>query len=373
MGESRRAGSGVEGWMGLGGLAVTARERWQAVLNHQKPDRIPTDYWATEEVTDRLKRELGCGDDWALWKRLEVDRLAGVGPRYVGPVEVEEDRDMWGVRHRWISYGDGVGRYREACEYPLAEAECVEEMERYRWPSADWFDCSDVSRQAEEVLRRGYPLRVGGYEPFLQYCHLRGMERAMMDLGECPEIVDAILDRIVDFYYRLNVRMFEIIGPGRIDVTYVAEDFGTQESLLMSEAMVDRFLKPKMKRMIELAHQFGIKAFHHSDGAIRPLIEGMIAIGIDVLNPIQWRCRGMDRQGLKRDFGDRLVFHGGMDNQQTLPFGRAEDVRKEVLDNLRILGAGGGYILAPCHNLQPITPTENILTMYHTAAAEGWL
>jgi len=81
----------------------------------------------------------------------------------------------------------------------------------------------------------------------------------------------------------------------------------------------------------------------------------------------------MDREGLKRDFGDRLVFHGGVDNQQTLPFGTPGDVRQEVIDNLRILGAGGGYILAPCHNIQPITPTENILALYETAAREGRL
>ena len=112
--------------------------------------------------------------------------------------------------------------------------------------------------------------------------------------------------------------------------------------------------------------------FTHSDGAIRPIIPRLIELGVQVLNPIQWRCAGMDREGLKRDFGDRLVFHGGVDNQQTLAFGSVEDVRQEVLDNLRILGAGGGYILAPCHNIQVVTPPENIVAMYETGYAEGW-
>jgi len=352
---------------------MTPRERWQAVLNRGKPDRVPTDYWATTEVTERLKRELGCADDWALWQRLNVDRLVVVSPRYVGPQLVSGGADIWGLRFRSIEYADGAGEYLEVAAHPLADAVSVEQVHQYPWPSPDWFDVSDLSKQADEVLRRGYPLRAGTYEPFLLYCQLRGMQRAFMDLAESPAMVDAALDHIFDFHYRLNLRAFEAIGAGRIDVTYVAEDLGTQESLLMSEAMVDRFLKPKMSRIIELAKQFGIKVFHHSDGAVRPLIEGMIAIGIDALNPIQWRCCGMDRAGLKRDFGRRLVFHGAMDNQYTLPFGSPADVRREVLDNLRILGADGGYILAPCHNIQPITPTRNILAMYETAAAQGRL
>jgi uroporphyrinogen decarboxylase len=98
----------------------------------------------------------------------------------------------------------------------------------------------------------------------------------------------------------------------------------------------------------------------------------MIEAGIDVLNPVQWRCAGMDREALKRDFGEKVVFHGAVDNQHTLAFGSPEDVRQEVLDNIRILGAGGGYILAPCHNLQAISPPENIVTMYETGYEYGW-
>jgi uroporphyrinogen decarboxylase len=95
-------------------------------------------------------------------------------------------------------------------------------------------------------------------------------------------------------------------------------------------------------------------------------------VGIQALNPIQWRSKGMEREGLKRDFGDRLIFHGAVDNQYTLPFGSVEQVRQEVQDNLRILGAGGGYILAPCHNIQPVSPPENIVAMYQAGYEYGW-
>jgi uroporphyrinogen decarboxylase len=122
-----------------------------------------------------------------------------------------------------------------------------------------------------------------------------------------------------------------------------------------------------MKRMNDLAHRNGVYVFFHSDGAINQIIPDMIGIGIDILNPIQWRCRDMDRAQLKRDYGDKVIFHGAMDNQQTLPFGSTEDVRAEVRENINTLGRSGGYILAPCHNIQPITPTGNILAMYHEA------
>ena len=97
----------------------------------------------------------------------------------------------------------------------------------------------------------------------------------------------------------------------------------------------------------------------------------MIVAGIDVLNPIQWRCKGMEREGLKRDFGDRVAFHGGVDNQHTLAFGSVDEVREEVITNIRVLGQGGGYILAPCHNIQAVSPPENVVAMYETGYEVG--
>ena len=140
----------------------------------------------------------------------------------------------------------------------------------------------------------------------------------------------------------------------------------------MSPATFLRFLKPWMRKMIDLAHYYGAKVMHHDDGAIRPLLPDLIELGIDILNPIQWRCKGMGREDLARDFGKSLIFHGGVDNQQTLPFGTPEDVKREVADNIRIFREGKGYVVAPCHNLQPNTPTANILALYdavHEAAA----
>ncbi|HHV55809.1 MAG TPA: uroporphyrinogen-III decarboxylase-like protein [Firmicutes bacterium] len=347
---------------------MTPRERWLAVLRGERPDRVPMDYWATPETTARLCEYLGCPDWPSLARRLHLDQPVTVAPRYVGP-PLPPNTDVFGARFRDVDYGAGV--YSECVYHPLAQYKSVEEIEAsYTWPSPDWWDYSDIRRQADAAGE--YPILGGGSEPFLIYKNLRGDQQAFIDLVENPEIVHYCLDRLFDLAYTNTLRIYEQI-PGRVTLSYVAEDMGSETGLMFSPAAIREFLLPRMKRMIDLAHQAGAYVFHHNDGAIRRIIPDLIEIGIDILNPIQWRCAGMEREGLKRDFGDRLVFHGGVDNQHTLPFGTPEDVRQEVLDNLRILGDGGGYILAPCHNIQAITPPENIVALYDTGYENGWL
>jgi uroporphyrinogen decarboxylase len=192
-----------------------------------------------------------------------------------------------------------------------------------------------------------------------------------MDLVEKPDIAHWCLDRLFDLACENSRRIYEAI-PGRVTLSYVAEDMGSQDGLMFSPAQIRQFFIPRMKRIIDLAHQAGAFVFHHNDGGVRRIIPDMIEAGIDVLNPIQWRCGGMEREGLKKDFGDRLIFHGAVDNQRTLPFGTVDDVRQEVQDNLRILGAGGGYILGPCHNIQAVSPPQNIVALYETGYALGY-
>jgi len=127
-----------------------------------------------------------------------------------------------------------------------------------------------------------------------------------------------------------------------------------------------------MKKMMRLVHENNAYVMTHSDGAIRDIIPDLIECGMNMLDPVQWRCKGMEREALKRDFGNKICFHGAMDNQFTMPFGSIDDVKKEVIDNIRILGNGGGFFLGPCHNLQAITPPENIVAMYETAYEYGW-
>jgi uroporphyrinogen decarboxylase len=345
---------------------VTPKERWLAVLNREKPDRLPMDYWATDEATQRVMNHLGCADRWEMFDRLHIDPVVAVGPRYTGP-PVEPGYDMYGCRYEDIDYDNGV--YRECVYHPLSRYNSIEEIERgYTWPTADWFDYSTIPSQIEG--RERYPIRGGGSEPFLTYKNLRGMEQAYIDLVIHPDLAHYCLDKLFGFCFENSLRIYEQI-PGLVDISYVAEDFGAQEGLLISPKMIKEFFLPRMKRMIALAHQAGAYAFFHSDGAIRDIIPDMIEIGIDVLNPIQWRCKGMDRRGLKRDFGSQVILHGGVDNQYTLAFGSLEEVREEVVYNIQTLGDGGGYILAPCHNIQAISPPESVAAMYETGYEYG--
>jgi uroporphyrinogen decarboxylase len=336
---------------------MTSKERWLAVLKHEKPDRVPMDYWGTPEATAKLIKHLGTADADDAFKTLHIDRPLTVWPSYVGP-PVPDGTDMYGCRYRSVNYAGGV--YSECVYHPLAGYQTVDEIDaNYKWPSADWNDYSGIKKQIEGQETR--IIQGGGSEPFLTYAMLRGDEQAYMDLILNPDIVHYCLDKLFGCAYENTARIYEAI-PGRVNISYIAEDLGSETGLLMSVAHIKEFLLPRMKRMMDLAHGEGVYVFTHSDGAVRPVLPLLIEAGTDVMNPVQWNCPGMEREGLMRDFGDRLVFHGGVDNQHTLPFGTAEDVRKEVRDNYEIFK--GRYILAPCHNIQANTPPENIAAMY---------
>ena len=353
---------------------MTPRERWLAVMHRQKPDRTPTDYWGTPETARMLKRHFGTSTLNRALDRMRVDYLITVGPRYVGP-RLPPHTDVFGIHFRDVDYGSG--KYSESDSHPLAQYTTVEQIaDNFRWPDPDWWNYTGIPAKIRGKQDRA--IRGGGSEPFLLYQKLRGDIQAMVDLVENPEIVEYCLGKLFDLAYVNTVRIYETI-PGKVDFSYVAEDMGAQTGLMFAPRHIRRFLFPGMKRMIDLAHGAGVLVFHHNDGNIIRILPELVELGIDALNPIQWRAgastttaaSGMDRAALKRQFGAQIIFHGAVDNQYTLPFGTVEEVRQEVRDNLRILGEGGGYILAPCHNIQPVTPVENIIAMYQTACEEG--
>jgi len=347
---------------------MTPRQRWLALLHGEPVDRIPTDYQATAEVTGRLLRDLGCADQWELARRLLIDRRKFIEPRrkhMLGPGDPQSD--MWGVRFRTVDYG--AGAYEEPVHHPLAEATTAAQVRQHRWPHADDFDYEVITQALDED--DGYwPIHVGCYEPFLLYGYMRGLERSFEDLALRPVIADAILGHIFDFHFEHHRRMFEA-GRGRIDLTWVAEDLGSQTGPLMSVSMYERYLLRNQIKMADLARSYGVHVMYHTDGAARLFLPHLIErVGIEILNPIQWRCPGMDRQGLVRDFKDRIIFHGSIDNQQTLSFGTADDVAAEVRESVNIY-RNARWICAPCHNIQPVTPTENILALYETIHETG--
>jgi uroporphyrinogen decarboxylase len=346
---------------------MTPRQRWLAILGGREPDRLPTDYWCTSEFHIKLVRAVGCEGE-ALYRKLEIDR-----PRhFAAPAlrhhhEDDPKADLWGIRRTCISYG--AGEYEEVDHHPFGNAASPADVHAFRWPSPDDFDYSALTTALNDD--DGYRLiRCGTYEPFLLYCAIRGMERAYEDLILSPEIADAILGNIFDFYYEHNRRMWQA-GGGKIDLFYLAEDLGGQHGPLISVDVYRRFLLPGQKKMAELARGFNIHTFYHTDGAARAFLQDLVeVVGIEILNPLQWRCPGMDLPGLVRDFGRKVAFHGGIDNQQTLPFGTVDNVRTEVRKVAHAMEKAR-WICAPCHNIQAISPAENVIAMYAEASRLG--
>ncbi len=344
-------------------MTMTPRQRWLALLADQPADRIPTDYQATAEVTARLLADLDCPDEAALWRRLHIDKRRVVEPRWTpSRTPADPQADLWGIRYRQVSYG--AGSYDEPVHHPLAAAESVADVHAHPWPDPADFDYAPVSA-AVQTDDGVYPIHAGCYEPFLLYGYLRGLQQAFEDLALNADIADAILGHIFDFYHEQHRRIFEA-GGRRIDLTWVAEDLGAQTGPLMSLATYRRFLLPNQIKMADLARSFGVHVMYHTDGAARLFLPDLIdRVGIEILNPIQWRCTGMERDRLVADFGRRVIFHGSIDNQQTLAFGTVDDVVQEVRDSVEIY-RNVRWICAPCHNLQPVTPTANVLAMYET-------
>ena len=351
---------------------MTPRERWLAVLTGRQPDRWPCDYWGTNEITERLQRDLGCADERTLWERLGVDKCIYLRPKHPSAREknwhLQSLFSIWHVETQAIGYGDNLGEYQEDAFHPLAAARTLADIEAFDWPDAGAFDVAGL--RAEALKWTGYPILGASTEPFYLYCRLRGMEQAMEDMVMQPALAESILEHIFQFDYALIRRVLQEAAD-LVDLVYVAEDLGTQQSLLLGPRIIRTLLLPRMTRIIELVHSFGKHVFHHDDGAIRLILPDLLAAGIDLLNPIQWRCKGMERAALARDFGSQVVFHGGIDNQQTMPFGTPEEVRAEVRENIELFSGGKGYIVAPCHNLQANTPTRNVAALYEAVHEFG--
>ncbi len=357
--------------------AMTPRQRILATLNRQPVDRLPVDLWHTAEVIADLRRHFGVDDDFAMWRALGLDKIVWnfigyqneegtqAGAQSGAGAESGGDRTMWGVPLKEIQAGEA--HYAEFGSAPLAGYETPESLDEYPWwPKLDRFDYDGAVALAKKASA-DYAVIGPWVSLFEIYCQMRGLEQSMMDLIEDPELVDAILDRIEDIQSQMLKRLLPLV-QGHHDLVFVSDDIAGQQSLLLSPPMWERHLQPRLTRWCELIHSHGMKVFYHTDGAARPLLRRIIDCGVDVLNPIQHACPGMDMAELKAEFGKDVIFHGGVDNQSVLPFGTVDQVRAEVKDCLRTLGAGKeGYICSSCHNVQAGTPVENILAMVDAA------
>ncbi len=339
---------------------MTPRERVLTALNHQQPDRAPIAYWAEPCVTERLLKDLQLKDRDALLDRFDVDirvLSATEPPLRDLPGGIREN--FWGERWKKVTVL-GTEEWFHV-EGGLAGAETIEDLQRFDWPSPDWFDYSPLKEQCQKY--EGYALRYGFGDTLERPALVRGKEQFYCDMALRPEMVHFIIDKFAEFYCEDLTRALEATD-GRIDMVLFLADLGTQNGLMLSKEMLDTFFVPYASKIFSIARQAGVKNLLHSCGSFRDYIPELIEAGVDILNPIQVGARDMVPKELKQEFGDKLCFHGAVDIQQTLRCGTPDDVREEVKTRVSELGHDGGYIVCSTHNLQNDAPTENILAMY---------
>ena len=347
---------------------MTFRERVQAALAYVEPDCTPCDYFATPEIHRALLDHFGVADDDALQDRLGTD-IRIINPPYTGPsLTVPDDAiaDIWGVVRK--SMPNEYGEYAEPVNLPYAPWTTVDQAEAFDWPSPDWYDYDALPAMCEEYPDLAIGVGSFGIQDFINGVAFgRGVEQVLLDIAMEDPVYLYIVEQRHRFYLEHVERMLEA-GKGRVDLVLCGDDFGTQRAPLISGDTFDRLFADRKRALFDLVHSYGAKATHHCCGSSRMLIPRFIEVGMDALQTIQPQAAGMNPYDLKAEFAGRIVLHGGVDVQGGLQRSTPEQVEREVHRLIDEVGKGGGYILGPCHNIQPDTPIENALAIYRAVA-----
>lgn len=250
----------------------------------------------------------------------------------------------------------------------FADCEDLEDLEdvNFDWPDpAKYIDPEECRRRVEMVPEGKVALGMMWSAHFQDACAAFGMENAMMNMVAAPEVYEAVNDKIMEFYLKANEIFYEAT-KGKLHAVLIGNDMGSQRCLMISPEMVRRFVIPGCKKLVEQAHSYGLKVIYHSCGSIADIIPDLIEAGVDVIHPIQALATGMEPQGLKEKFGDKVAFCGGVDTQDLLVNGSAEDVQAKVKE-LRTLFPTG-LILSPSHEaILPDIPPANIKALFDEA------
>jgi uroporphyrinogen decarboxylase len=405
---------------------MTSRERVRLALSHQEPDRVPVDFGASRitaisaiayrnllryldlkedirvydikqqlalpslEVISRLGSDvvqlhrLGptTGMAFLAVDRWKPGRMTDGSPCLI-PQDCEEHVASSG-EFQVVRNGEIFARrapqslYYDVCWAPLAHAETTADIDRFVWPDP-WTPREEefLRRQVRELfdgtdkaLFAGLPMFVCSF--FELSLVLFGFEQFMTKLAEDPALIEYWLDAKLAHDLAILDRFLAVAGPF-IEGIQMNDDFGAQSALQISPRLYRELFKPRQRKWIEFVKpRTRAKVFIHCDGAIEELLPDFVEIGIDVLNPLQTTAKGMDPRRIKQKFGWNLSFWGGgVETQTTLPFGSLEDIRRQVRERVKLLGAGGGFVFATIHNIQADIPPEKILAIYDTVAACG--
>lgn len=351
---------------------MTSRERVLAALALTEPDRVPVNYLGNPGITTRLMEHfgLGRGDYEGLLQTLEVD-FRSVGAPYVGPPLHEQiperSVDIWGIRRRYIEHHSGG--YWDYCDFPLREA-TVEQVAEWPLPSPDDFDTSGVA----EACRHYDQFAINGSAGYGDIINgngmLRGMEQTLVDLVTDDPAGLLLADRRMAIQLEVTGRILEAAG-GRVDFIWLGEDLGTQIAPIISPGVFRKHIRPRYQPFCDLARAHGAYVMMHCCGSSSWAFGDFIEMGIHCVDTLQPEAKDMAPDYLKREFGDRLAFHGAISTAGPLAYGTVNELVACVRETLDTMMPGGGYCLAPTHQIQDNTPTENVLAMYETARTCG--
>ena len=375
---------------------MNSKERFLTALDHREPDRVPLDLggWVTtisEKTYNRLLAHLGIERRREVfdWLRQNVapeeDVLVrlGVDTRYVHPgspsswkFEPKETEKGLYVTDEW---GCGFLKpesslYYNLVDSPLKDAK-VKDLDDYPWPDPrDPGYLNGVEKRARELAEAGEYGVVGNFAWetwFERAWKLRAMDRFYMDMVADKDFVHAILDKTMSLHMEFLDNVLSVCGQ-YLDVVIQGGDLAGQNTTLMSPATYREFIKPRQEKVVSfIKERTRAKVFWHSCGAVSSLIDDFIEVGIDILNPVQVRAKGMDARELKKRYGGRIAFWGGVDSQQVLPTGTTEDVEAEVRHLLREAAPGGGLVVCAVHNIQADVNPENVLALFDAALKWG--
>lgn len=364
------------------------RERVNKAIAFKRLDRTPRDFAAVPEVWKKLSDYFGVEDRNEILKCLDVDcrivsydsfcQHPGVDSSQVDAVasmerssvggmwrKVEPDgsnRDIWGAHRRRVPHK--YGEYDEFVSFPLEDARSVDNLKKYEWPQPDWWSFDNLRSFINELNDSAvYNIRYRVGSVFETSWSLYNFEKFQLDLALNPEMPLYIMKRVAEVHTE-NLRAVLNIAGDLIDIVYFYDDIASQEGLLISPQMYEKFLQPFHQEIIDIAHSYGKPTMMHCCGSVYSMIERFIDMRLAILNPIQPSAKNMNPEKLAEEFGGRIAFHGGIDVENLLPNASPEQVKEKVEYTTELLGENGGYIIAGSHHIQADVPIKNVLAMY---------
>ncbi len=321
---------------------MNERDRVLATLSHKELDIIPYQLDLTEEVHDRLVNYFNDKDFWEkTGSYLEQERNESFTT-----LSNSQFKDMFGVVWNKAQEGD----FGVVSDYILKDAEFGD----YIFPIPD----EKIIREKCERLQRHkdkFKMYIIGFSLFERAWTLRSMPEILVDFLINKEFVNKLLDKIVEY----NCAVVDIVSQYDIDCIFYGDDWGMQKGLIMGPQLWREFLKPRLKKMYDKVKEKGMYVAQHSCGDINEVFPDLIELGLDIYNTFQPEI--YDVANMKKLYGDKITFYGGISTQQLLPNATPEELKKEMKRLMKILGKDGGYIVAPTHSMPNDIPTENIL------------